>query len=118
TSSSTSWGHENSALGMTVGAAPYFSTPPYGANPPLKETFSSAGGMTVYFDTAGNPINGGAGVVRNRPDIVAPDGVSTTVSGFGPFFGTSAAAPHAAAVAALLRQARPSATTTQIFNAM
>ena len=39
----------------------------------------------------------------------------TGVGGFGsPFYGTSAAAPHAAAIAALLKQARPAATPAQI----
>ncbi len=47
------------------------------------------------------PTNDG----RNKPELVAPDGVSTTVPGFMPFFGTSAAAPHAAGVAALLLEA-------------
>ena len=50
-----------------------------------------------------------------KPDIVAPNGVNTTVDfggvnidndPFPNFFGTSAAAPHAAAVAALLNEAR------------
>jgi subtilisin-like proprotein convertase family protein len=47
--------------------------------------------------------------------------VSTTLpssSGLNPFFGTSAAAPHAGAVAALLKSAVPSASTTKIRNAL
>ncbi len=40
--------------------------------------------------------------IRVKPDVVAADGTNTSVPGFMPFFGTSAAAPHAAAVAALL----------------
>jgi len=39
---------------------------------------------------------------RDKPDVVAADGTHTTLPLFAPFFGTSAAAPHAAAVAALL----------------
>ena len=39
------------------------------------------------------------------PEISAADGVVTTTPGFNPFFGTSAAAPHAAAIAGLVSAA-------------
>ena len=37
-------------------------------------------------------------------------------TGFSPFFGTSAAGPHAAAIAVLMIQAKPTITNTQIHN--
>ncbi|MBI2723679.1 MAG: S8 family serine peptidase [Chloroflexi bacterium] len=51
------------------------------------------------------PTNDG----RNKPDITAVDGVAVTANGgfFNPFFGTSAAAPHAAAITALTLQCVP-----------
>ncbi|MCL4243513.1 MAG: S8 family serine peptidase, partial [Candidatus Dadabacteria bacterium] len=42
---------------------------------------------------------------RDTPTLTAPNRVSTTVPGFSPFAGTSAAAPHAAGVAALVLEA-------------
>ncbi|MCH8161178.1 MAG: S8 family serine peptidase, partial [Chloroflexi bacterium] len=65
---------------------------------------------------------------RLKPDIVAPDGVCVTGSGgFGQpscqgsgnrFFGTSAAAPHAAAVAALLLECDPGLSRTGLYDRM
>jgi Subtilase family len=54
--------------------------------------------------------------LRQKPNITAADGVSVTgAGGFpSPFFGTSAAAPHAAAIAALVKSAIPAFTPTQI----
>ncbi|PZC42409.1 MAG: IPT/TIG domain-containing protein/Subtilase family protein [Chloroflexi bacterium] len=64
-----------------------------------------AGFNTVRSYSSRGPTNNG--VVK--PDLTAVDGVAITGSaGFAtPFFGTSAAAPHVAAIAALLLEARP-----------
>jgi len=88
------------------------------------ETFSSDGPRRIFFHpdstaiTPGNFLFGtNGGTVLQKPDITAADGVSTNVSGneiFSPFFGTSAAAPHAGAIAALLKSANPSITPAQI----
>jgi Subtilase family len=73
--------------------------------PGTVEPFSSRGpSVTHLFDAAGNPTVD----VRPKPDVAGADGVSTSLSGFNPFFGTSAAAPSAAGVAALLLSAKPS----------
>jgi hypothetical protein len=92
------------------------------ANP--VETFTSDGPRRVFFTAAGAPITPGnvlfgtnGGTVRAKPDVTAADGVSTTLpptSGLNPFFGTSAAAPHAGAIAALLKSGNPSLTPAQI----
>ncbi len=74
------------------------------------------GGTPLLFDVSGNRLS--EPLERNQPGITAPDGVSTTVPGFASFFGTSAAAPSAAAVAALILEKVPTATNQQIYNAM
>jgi cysteine-rich repeat protein len=58
--------------------------------------------------------------LRAKPELVAPDGVSVTGNGGFPssFFGTSAAAPHAAAVAALVLDRQPSLTPGQLRIAL
>lgn len=73
------------------------------------ETFSSDGPRRMFFDDKGNPLtpddfSSKGGRLLNKPDIAAADGVSTSLgnSKLNPFFGTSAAAPHAAGIAALL----------------
>ncbi|HEX4821981.1 MAG TPA: S8 family serine peptidase [Acidimicrobiales bacterium] len=59
------------------------------------------------FSSRGPTIDG-----RAKPDVMAPDGVSNDI--FDPFFGTSAAAPHAAGAAALVKQALPGATPAEV----
>jgi hypothetical protein len=93
------------------------------ANP--TEPFSSDGPRKIFFKPDGTPITPGnflfataGGQTLVKPDIAAADGVTTRTPGFNPFFGTSAAAPHAAAVAALVKNARPDYTNAQIINAM
>ena len=74
------------------------------------EAFSSDGPRRIFFKPDGTPITPGdfgaeGGEVVAKPDLAAADGVSTATPGFGDFHGTSAAAPHAAAIAALALQA-------------
>jgi Subtilase family/HYR domain len=89
------------------------------------ETFSSDGPRRVFYQANGTPFTPGdvlstGGTLLNKPDITAADGVAVTgVGGFpNPFFGTSAAAPHAAAIAALLKSALPGLTPAQIRTAI
>lgn len=77
------------------------------ANP--VEFFSSDGPRRIFYEEDGTPITPGdflstGGTVLAKPDLAAADGVETDTPGFDPFFGTSAAAPHAAAIAALAQE--------------
>lgn len=90
------------------------------------EAFSCDGPRRIFFDFAGNLLPGApagnfsqtGGVIRPKPDVTAADGVSTAAPGFNPFFGTSAAAPHAAAIACLVQHAFPAFTPSQIRTAL
>jgi hypothetical protein len=135
TNSPTIQGHPGAATAAAVGAAFYFQTPQCGTSPATLEPYSSAGGDPILFDTSGNRL--ATPVIRPKPDFVGPDGVNNTFLGYtlgetlptSPaacddnenlpnFFGTSAAAPHAAAAAALMLQANPALTPTQIITAI
>ncbi len=63
------------------------------------ETFTDDGPRVLYFGADGAPT--GARTLQ-KPDITAADGGKTATPGFAPFYGTSAAAPHAGAIAALV----------------
>lgn len=121
TNSATSYGHSNAAGARSVGAARYDATPDFGVSPPILESFSSRGGIDILFDTSGNTVS----EVRLKPEIVAPDGGDTTFfgsdyesNGFPNFFGTSAAAPHAAGLAALLKEFDNTLTPDTLYSAM
>ncbi len=133
---STSYGHSNAADGRGVAAAFYADSPAFGSRRVL-EDFSSHGGVPTLFDVDGTRL--ARPIVRQQPDLAAPDGTNTTfffsdtvrddddgdgifesreTGEFPNFFGTSAAAPHAAAVAALLLQADPSLTAFDVYDIM
>ena len=87
------------------------------------EVFSSDGPRKMFYNANGTAITPGnvlfgtnGGTTLLKPDITAADGVATKTPTFFPFYGTSAAAPHAAAIAALVKSAKPSLTNIQIRN--
>jgi hypothetical protein len=144
TNSATLQGHPGAAGAAAVGAAFYFETPACGTTPAQLESFSSLGGAPILFSTSGARL--ASPVVRQKPDFVGPDGVNDTFLGFtlasdSPpfpstgmlstsisqcqndpsypnFFGTSAATPHAAGIAALMLQADSAATPTQVYASL
>jgi hypothetical protein len=88
------------------------------ASPNTVEYYSSRGGSTIYTNFSTQTK-----VIRQTLDGTAIDGVQTQIGASGiwphnPFYGTSAAAPHAAAIAALLKEMRPSYTPAQIAQVM
>jgi hypothetical protein len=109
--SGTVIGHEDEAGVNSVGAIAAANTPALGGSGVI-ESFSSVGPGTLLFDTSGNRLTDAAG--GRMVSFVAPDGIATSV--FNPFYGTSAAAPNAAAVAALMLQANPALTPAQLSH--
>ncbi len=96
TNSPTIFGHPAAEGSVAVAAAAWFS-------PDTPETFTSVGPVQILFDSSGSDVN----EIRSAPMVTGIDGTSTTFFGTNTggsfnFFGTSAAAPHVAAVAALV----------------
>lgn len=90
--SGSMFGHPCVRAALALGAVD--AEPDFNTN--AIEDFSSQGPCVNFFPTM---------EYIHKPDGVAPDGVSTSLAQFDPFFGTSAAVPHAAALAALLIEA-------------
>lgn len=88
----------------------------------VTESFSSDGPRQLFFKGDGTLFGAGVlagqGLIRQKPDLTGADGVTTAAPGFAPFYGTSAAAPHAAAIAALVKSANPALTPAQIRTAL
>jgi subtilisin family serine protease len=116
--SGTVSGHANAAGAIAVGAVEYRDITADNGKP-LIEPFSSAGGVPILFDLEtrlATPL------VRAKPDLSCIDGTDTTFfsgrdsdgNGFPNFFGTSAAAPNAAAIALLMLEVNPTLTGEEI----
>lgn len=113
------YGHAGAASAISVAAVPF-------NNANVVEPYSSRGPTTHYF----GPVEGatpapplGSPEVVAKPDLAATDCTANTFFGFlsggkWRFCGTSAAAPHAAAVAALVRQAKPSLGEEEVREAL
>ncbi len=99
------YGHNSARGAMSVAAYPFF-------RPFIPEYFTSPGPSTIYFDADNARLP--RPEIRKKPDFAAMDGANTTfffedaledVDDLPNFFGTSASAPHAAAIGALVLQA-------------
>jgi subtilisin family serine protease len=115
----TIFGHAGAESAISVAAVPF-------SNSAKVESYSSRGPVTHLF----GPVEGttpappyGVPKTIEKPDVAATDCGATTFfaflsSGTWRFCGTSAAAPHAAAVAALVRQAKPGLSEQQVRDAL
>jgi len=89
---------------VSVGAICSASAAAASSFPSDESCLDTSNSTAEFFSSRGPTLDG-----RMKPDIAAIDGVSTTKAGSfaGPFFGTSAAAPHLGGIAALLLQSAP-----------
>jgi hypothetical protein len=127
----TIFGHPMAEGAMAVAAAPFFNTSAYNPNadPASLEAFSSKGGLQIRFDQDGNELS--TPEDREKPDVTGTDQIDNTFFGTDipdSFFngidsdphpnfpGTSAAAPNIAAIAALIKQARPGLPPAEVYS--
>ena len=126
---STTFGHSNAAGTFATGAGAWFNTKAYSGfvdgiesiiGSSIINGFSSYGGLDIRLDVDGDRL--ASPDDRMKPDAVASDGDNNTFFGFDSgvdadlfpnFFGTSAAAPNAAAVAALAIEATGGAASPE-----
>ena len=125
------YGHNAAGTGLTVASIGYnggsflSSTPFTGGVGTHLDYYSSDGPRKLFYNpngtaiTPGNVLFGtGGGTTLAKVDLTASDCGTTTTPNFIPFCGTSAAAPTAAAIAALIKSAKPVATSAQITTAL
>ncbi|MGI4788283.1 MAG: S8 family serine peptidase [Janthinobacterium lividum] len=110
------FGHNSAA--SCYGTAAADALVPYSHNRTFQpsdvtEVYSSDGPRRIIFNADGTEITPGnrtstGGILRQKPVLASSDDISDF---FNPFQGTSAAAPHAAAIAGLVLSANPSLKT-------
>jgi hypothetical protein len=108
---------------FVLGGSLLGGAPPGSLTEPASSPSTVAVGATCWsqltptsYSSRGPTIDG-----RTKPELLAPDSVSGSTYGSGGcetsgFAGTSAAAPHVAGAAALLKQRTPSATPGQLLT--
>jgi hypothetical protein len=125
----STYGHNGGANTVSTAATYWASgrtgTQPFTGEANPNEVFSSDGPRKIFYNPDGTAItpdnflfSTDGGITLLKPDIAAADGTTARTFGFNPFFGTSAAAPHAAGIAALVLTIRPTWTPAQVLDAI
>ncbi|HUQ93795.1 MAG TPA: S8 family serine peptidase, partial [Bryobacteraceae bacterium] len=126
----STYGHNAAASALAVGAVNVHTASDgvfVGGSINPVENFSSDGPRRIFYYPSGVAITPGnilfrtnGGLTLAKVDLAAADCGSTKFPTlpFMPFCGTSAAAPTAAAIGALIKSARPSISKTDLIRAM
>jgi hypothetical protein len=122
------FGHNAAASGVTVAAINVSQAlgGQFVGGPTEKvETYSSDGPRRIFYFPDGSPITPGnvlfstnGGIVLRKDDVTAADCAASAAPGFSPFCGTSAATPHAGAIAALIKSGFPQLSAQQVLDTM
>jgi subtilisin family serine protease len=130
TMSGASYGKAMANGAFGTGASAWFNTRAFNprcssCDPARINGFSSAGGTPILFDADGTRL--ATPEIRQKPNATGPDGADNTFFGFRlgktprdkrqfpNFFGTSASAPHVAALAALMLETGPWLDADDVF---
>lgn len=130
TMSGASFGKAMAKGAFGTGASAWFNTRAFNprcrsCDPARINSFSSAGGTPILFDATGVRLT--SPEIRLKPNATGPDGADNTFFGFRigktprdkrmypNFFGTSASAPHVAALAALMLETSPWLDADDVF---
>lgn len=122
--SGATFGHNAAGSAVTVAATPAQATIFTDGNQ-APEYYSSDGPRKIFYYPNGTPITPGnflfgtdGGTTLSKVDLTTADCGQSVVPGFNPFCGTSAAAPTAAAIAALVMSANSSLDSAEVLDAM
>jgi hypothetical protein len=122
--SGATFGHNAAGSAVTVAATPAQATIFTDGNQ-SPEYYSSDGPRKIFYYPNGTPITPGnflfgtdGGTTLSKVDLTTADCGQSAVAGFNPFCGTSAAAPTAAAIAALVMSANSSLDSAEVLDAM
>ena len=123
------FGHEGAEMAISVAAVSVHGAGGGGGvfdGTESVRTSNSDGPRRIFFEPDGTPITDGnfsstGGKLLQKPDIAAATCVRTSTPGFSFFCGTSSAAPHAAAIGALVLEGAEgpnNLTQAQLLTAM
>ncbi|MBV9747141.1 MAG: S8 family serine peptidase, partial [Acidobacteriia bacterium] len=118
------FGHNAAATALAI-AATHAQPTIFTSGNQSPESYSSDGPRKIFYNPNGSAITPGnflfstnGGTTLPKVDFTAADCGQSAVPTFNPFCGTSAAAPVAASIAALIHSANPYLTSGQVVTLM